>query len=106
MGAEHSMIRWAADDAAEGAGLAFFDFSGSQAYELLARIPPQRWNDVVFWNIADREFPIGWNVLHGIKQDDQPRVVNKVLDTFHALFPAKIVTVNVDQYIQATSPRC
>ncbi|MFH1353877.1 MAG: CxxC-x17-CxxC domain-containing protein [bacterium] len=59
---EH-MIR---QDIASGKGVALVDPHGDVATGLLDAIPPERVNDVVYFDPADTEFPIAFNVLEAV----------------------------------------
>lgn len=52
-----------ADDIAAGWGCGLIDPHGELAEEILEVTPPHRINDVVYFNVADQEFPIGLNLL-------------------------------------------
>lgn len=102
MGQTDLIHGFALDAISHGEGVALFDFHG-EAFDLLKRIPPERWDDVCIFAPLDRQYPIGLNPLHNVKRDDQPRVVSAILDTFHALWPSNIFTANIDRYVQATT---
>jgi len=53
----------ALQDVARGDGLAIVDPHGEFVEEVLDRIPASRANDVVYFNPADTEFPISFNIL-------------------------------------------
>ncbi|MDD5750849.1 MAG: type IV secretion system DNA-binding domain-containing protein [Candidatus Pacebacteria bacterium] len=53
----------ALQDITRGDGLAIVDPHGEFAEEVLDRIPPERVNDVVYFNPADTDFPISFNIL-------------------------------------------
>ncbi|MDO8558324.1 MAG: type IV secretion system DNA-binding domain-containing protein [bacterium] len=53
----------AVQDIQNGSGIAVVDPHGELVEEILASIPPHRINDVIYFNPADAEFPIGFNVL-------------------------------------------
>jgi len=46
-----------------GKGLAFIDPHGDTAEKLMAKVPPERAKDVVYFNPGDAEFPMGWNIM-------------------------------------------
>lgn len=46
-----------------GKGLAFIDPHGDTAEKLMAKVPPERAKDVVYFNPGDTEFPMGWNLM-------------------------------------------
>src|ERR1044071_8011324 len=53
-------------DIAAGHGVGVIDPHDDLAEELLEHIPPRRNDDVVFFNPADQEFPIGFNLLRTV----------------------------------------
>ncbi len=58
-----NMIR---QDIAEGKGVALVDPHGDIASELLDVIPPHRINDVIYFDPADVDYPIAFNVLEAV----------------------------------------
>lgn len=46
-----------------GKGLAFIDPHGDTAEKLMAKVPPERAKDVVYFNPGDAQFPMGWNIM-------------------------------------------
>ncbi|MGC9046570.1 MAG: type IV secretion system DNA-binding domain-containing protein [Minisyncoccia bacterium] len=50
-------------DIANGEGLCIIDPHGEFAEEILQKIPEERMNDVIYFNPADNEYNIGFNVL-------------------------------------------
>lgn len=50
-------------DIRAGRGLAMIDPHGESAETILDRIPKERINDVVYFNPADNEHPVGFNIL-------------------------------------------
>jgi len=57
------MIR---QDIARGKGVALVDPHGDVAEGLLNSIPPERINDVIYFNPADVDYPVGFNVLEAV----------------------------------------
>ena len=53
----------AIQDIYSGRGLCIVDPHGELVEEVLAKIPASRMNDVIYFNPADTDFPIGFNVL-------------------------------------------
>jgi hypothetical protein len=58
-----------AQDIDAGLGVGVIDPHGDLAEELLNLIPPWRTEDVVYFNPADQEYPIGLNVLHAFPKE-------------------------------------
>lgn len=50
-------------DMQAGKGLAFIDPHGDTAEKLMAKVPPERAEDVVYFNPGDTDFPMGWNLM-------------------------------------------
>jgi uncharacterized protein DUF87 len=72
-------------DMLAGKGLAVLDPHGDLFHELLGLIPPHRLQDVVVFNPADRDFPIGLNILNpGItfsSEDDRREWITSLVIT-------------------------
>lgn len=67
-------------------GVAIIDPHGDLAERLLNRMPSRRINDVIYFNPADVDFPIAFNVLEQVTEDLQPLVVSGVLSVFKKLY--------------------
>src|SRR3990167_4186764 len=53
----------ALQDVQNGKGIAVVDPHGDFVEEIVSKIPEERANDVIYFNPADTEYPIGFNVL-------------------------------------------
>jgi len=69
-------------DIEAGRGVGVIDPHGDLAEELLDCIPPWRTDDVVYFNPADLEYPIGFNVLEGVPPDRRHLVASGVVSAF------------------------
>jgi len=69
-------------DFASGRGVALLDPHGDLAKELLNFIPPERNYQTVYFNPADLEHPIGFNVLEQVSPDMRPVVASGVVSAF------------------------
>ena len=85
-GKSTALIRWAVDDLIKGDGLAFFDPHGDAVDTILLHVPPERRHDVVLIDIADRNYPVGFNVLHNVAEQDRAFVASSIVDTFKSLW--------------------
>jgi type IV secretory pathway TraG/TraD family ATPase VirD4 len=74
-------------DIRAGNGCALFDPHGDLAEQILEYVPPWRRNDVIYFNPADIEYPIGFNPLANVELDRRPLVVSTVVDALHSLWP-------------------
>src|SRR3989338_4624368 len=64
----------ALSDIKAGEGVAFFDPHGESVEKVLDAVPNYRVNDVVYFNPADTDYPIGFNILE-IKDTAQKHLV-------------------------------
>src|SRR5256714_9045562 len=60
-----------AQDITRGDGVLLIDPHGTLAEECLPLIPPQRRNQVCFFDLADAEYPIAFNILADVHPDDR-----------------------------------
>jgi len=74
-------------DIRAGNGCALFDPHGDLAEEILNYIPPWRRNDVIYFNPADIDYPIGFNPLANVHPDRRPLVVSTIVDALHSIWP-------------------
>ena len=62
-----------------GHGVAVIDPHGDLAEDLLKHIPPRRADDLVYFDPADLEFPIGFNPLANVPLDERPLVASGIV---------------------------
>ena len=74
-------------DIQNGEGVAFLDPHGDDAESLLDYIPPHRADDVIYFNPADIEYPIGFNPLQRVPPDDRHLVADGIVSTFKSMWP-------------------
>lgn len=79
-------VRMMIQDIYNGDGLCFIDPHGSTAEMLLERIPHERAEDVIYFNAADFERPIGINLMEFQSEQDKHRVVNGFIGLLKKLF--------------------
>lgn len=75
------------NDINAGHGVAYVDPHGDTAERLLDFIPPERINDVVYFNPADIEFPIGFNLLEAVEEANRPLVAQGLMGVFKKIWP-------------------
>jgi Type IV secretion-system coupling protein DNA-binding domain len=74
-------------DIAAGHGVGVIDPHGDLASELLNFIPSQRIEDMVYFNPADMEYPIGFNLLGSTPPDNRHLVASGVVNVFKSTWP-------------------
>lgn len=74
-------------DIANGHGVAYIDPHGDTAEKLIKAIPAHRINDVVYFNPADTEFPIAFNILEAVSEDKKHLVASGMMGVFKKIWP-------------------
>lgn len=75
------------NDIYAGHGLGYVDPHGDTAEKILDFIPPHRINDVVYFNPADLDFPIGFNILETIRPEQKHLVASGLMGVFKKIWP-------------------
>lgn len=75
-----------AQDIAGGKGVALVDPHGDLAAELLEAIPGNRINDVVYFDPADTDYPIGFNILEAPKPEYKYLVASGLVGTLKKIW--------------------
>lgn len=78
------MIR---QDVEMGHGVCVVDPHGDLVEYTLAHIPQHRWKDVVVFDPADLERPLGVNMLEAASIEERDFVVQEMMSIFYKLFP-------------------
>ena len=78
-------------DIKNGDGCCFIDPHGSDILDILANIPPERANDVIYFDPAYTPRPMGLNMLEYDRNfpEQKTLVVNELLNIFNQLFDMK-----------------
>src|SRR5689334_19754972 len=66
-------------DIASGRGVGVLDPHGDLAEDLLDHIPPWRTDHVVYFNPADRDYPLGFNLLGSVTPEERHLVASGVV---------------------------
>jgi hypothetical protein len=74
-------------DIEAGRGVAVIDPHGDLADDVLEHIPPHRIEDVAYFDPADMEHPIGFNLLASVPPDDRHLVASGIVDVFRSIWP-------------------
>jgi len=83
-----TMIR---QDILNGEGVCMIDPHGSDVQEVLSFIPPERYNDLIYFDPSYTERPMGLNMLEFDRRFPEQKtfVVNEMLSIFNKLFDMK-----------------
>ena len=87
MGKSTLLENMAIQDIAAGKGLGMIDPHGELAEKLLDYVPKERVKDVVYFNPADTEFPVAFNVLEKVGEDQRHLVAAGLMGVFKKIWP-------------------
>ncbi len=73
-------------DIREGKGLCFMDPHGDAIQDILKLIPPERAEDVIYFNPSDTERPMGLNLLEANTEDQKHFAATAVINMMYKLF--------------------
>ena len=62
-----------------GAGVGVIDPHGDLCHDLLDHIPPSRTDDVVYFNPADLEYPVGFNLMQNVPPERRHRIASGIV---------------------------
>jgi hypothetical protein len=73
-------------DIRAGKGICFMDPHGDALQDIMKLIPPERAEDVIYFNPSDTERPVGMNLLEAHTEDQQHFVATAVINLMYKLF--------------------
>ncbi len=73
-------------DLQAGNGVAVVDPHGELADHVINFVPPHRIDDVVYFNPADSNFPIGFNILESVSPEYKPLIANGLVGVFKKIW--------------------
>ena len=85
-GKSWAMMRMILQDIYNGDGVCFIDPHGETAEMILERIPPERAEDVIYFNAGDFERPFGLNIMEFYNEQHKHQIVNSFIALLIRLF--------------------
>ena len=76
----------AAQDIQNGEGVCVIDPHGSDITELLEKVPPERLDDVILFDVGDIERPLGLNILQAETEEQKNIVINAFIALLYKLY--------------------
>ncbi|MEK7519430.1 MAG: CxxC-x17-CxxC domain-containing protein [Patescibacteria group bacterium] len=87
MGKTVVMENMAIQDIQNGRGIGFIDPHGEASERLLDFVPASRVNDVIYFNPADLDFPIAFNVMERVGFEQRHLVASGLMGVFKKIWP-------------------
>ena len=84
MGKSTVMENMIIQDIANGEGVALVDPHGDLAEKIIDYIPSHRINDVVYFNPADYEYPVAFNVIETVSAEYKHLIASGMVGVFNA----------------------
>ncbi|MDO8499462.1 MAG: type IV secretion system DNA-binding domain-containing protein [bacterium] len=75
------------NDIYAGHGVGLVDPHGDYAEKIINFVPSWRINDIVYFNPADVDYPIGFNILETIRPDQKHLVASGLMGVFKKIWP-------------------
>lgn len=85
-GKSTALFNLAMHDIYAGEGVAVIDPHGDLAEAIIDALPPERTHEVCYLNVADTEFPVGFNPLAHVPPSRQPLAASGVVSAFKHLW--------------------
>jgi hypothetical protein len=76
----------ALQDMLEGRGFAFVDPHGDTAEKLLAMVPKERTEDVIYFSPADMDYPLGLNMFEYQSEDQKDFLIQEAINMLYKLY--------------------
>lgn len=73
-------------DMMDGKGFAFIDPHGDVVEDILSKVPPERVDDVIYFNPGDLENPIGMNMFEYETPDQKDFIVQEGINMLYSLY--------------------
>lgn len=87
MGKSTMLENMVVNDMWAGHGLALIDPHGDMAEKVLDYVPAHRVKDVVYFNPADTDHPLGFNILDSVSADHRHLVASGLMGVFKKIWP-------------------
>ena len=87
MGKTEMLKNMAVQDIQGGNGIGFVDPHGEAAEELLQFVPNERVQDVIYFNPADTDHPIAFNVMENVNPEHRHLVASGLMSVFKKVWP-------------------
>ena len=82
MGKSVMMENMAIADISKGNGVAYIDPHGDGVEKIIKYIPKERTNDIIYFNPADIDFPIAFNILETVDEEHKHLVASGLMGVF------------------------
>lgn len=96
MGKTELLKNMAMQDIQNGNGIGFIDPHGEAAEDLLNFVPESRVKDVIYFNPADLNYPIAFNVMEEVSPENRHIVVSGLMSVFKKIFGPEVWSARME----------
>lgn len=86
MGKTNLLENMVVQDIRNGHGVCYIDPHGDTAEKLLKSVPTERINDVIYFNPADQNFPIAFNVMEAVNPEYKHLIASGLIGVFKKIW--------------------
>lgn len=86
VGKSNLIANLARSDMISNKGICVIDPHGDLIDDIIGQVPSYRINDIVLFDVSDRERPVGFNVLEHEKPEEKPLIASGIISIFKKLF--------------------
>ena len=90
----------AKEDMLRGRGFCFIDPHGDFCEDMLGYFPKERINDLIYFNAADFEYPIGFNAFEAGTDEERDVVTSDLVDMFVMMYGEEIFWPRIQDYFR------
>jgi CxxC-x17-CxxC domain-containing protein len=87
MGKSNMLENMAVQDIRNGEGVCVVDPHGEFAEKMMRAVPSERINDVIYFNPADSQYPIAFNILEAVDENKKNLVASGMMGVFKKIWP-------------------
>ena len=94
------LLSMAMEDMKAGHGFCYLDPHGDVAEQILDHIPRERVDDLIYFDLSNIEYPIGFNPLQAEDPDERDVVVNDMVEMFVNMYGHEIFGPRIQDYFR------
>jgi len=94
------LLSMAMEDMKAGHGFCYLDPHGDVAEQILEHIPRERVDDLIYFDLSNIEYPIGFNPLQADDPDERDVVVNDMVEMFINMYGHEIFGPRIQDYFR------
>jgi len=94
------MLLQAINDIKNGNGMCYIDPHGDACEDILSHIPKDRIDDLIYFDLSNTEYPIGFNPLEADSDDERDIITNDLVEMFVNMYWPEIFGPRIQDYFR------